>query len=108
MHPDEEYQYSMLYEDEDYAVWIDLKQQIVNIFSSERGLTLHFGCEEFEAFRQTISKYLRTGIDEQNIEVYLDQSSLTLHFSHDDLQHFGGMLNGLGLMPRWWICWHYC
>ena len=107
MHPDEEYQYSMLYEDDDYAVWIDLKQQIVNIFSSERGLTLHFRCEEFEIFRQAINNFRGTDIDGRNIEVYLEQSGLTMDFSRDELENFVDMLNDLGLMPRWWIYW-YC
>ena len=108
MHPGEEYQYSMLYEDEDYVVWVDLKHRVVNISSSERGLKLYFGCEEFEACRETIKNYFRTNTNKQNTEVYLDQSSLTLHFSRNDLQNFGDMMNRLGLMPKWWVYWYHC
>jgi hypothetical protein len=108
MQPDEEYQYSMIDEDESYEVLMDLKQQIVSILSGERGLTVHFGCEEFEVLRQAANNFLGTGIDKQNIEVYLNQSSLALDFSRDDLQNFGDIFDGLGLMPRWWIYWYYC
>jgi len=44
-----------IYEGEDYLIWVDIDEQVVNIFLAEKGLTLHFAYEDFESFRQAIN-----------------------------------------------------
>ncbi|MFC1713723.1 hypothetical protein ACFL6S_08645 [Candidatus Poribacteria bacterium] len=104
--PCEEDLYPIIYEDEDYEIWIDLDERIVDIFFRERGLTLHLTDEEYQAFRQTVINFTWVDVDEQVIDIYLETSGLKLVFSHKDLQSLKDVLNRLELLPKWWIHWH--
>ena len=106
MQPREDYEYPTIYKDENYAIWIDVAEQVVNIFFTERGLTLHLTYEDFQAFREDINSLIWTDTDEEIVDVYLEESGLALYFTYEDFEVFRDILNSLGLIPKWWICWN--
>jgi len=105
MQPYEDNQYPTIYKDENYAIWIDVAEQIANIFFSERGLTLHMTYEDFQAFREDINSLFWIDTDEQMVDVYLEESELTLHFACEDLDAFKDALNSLEMRLKRWTYW---
>ena len=99
-------QYPTIYEDENYAIWIDVDEQIVNIFFTERGLTLHFTYEDFQSLREDINDPIRPDTDERMVDIYLEESALALYFTYEDFEAFRDILNSLELMPKRRIYWH--
>jgi hypothetical protein len=106
MEPYEDDQYPTIYKDENYAIWIDIAEQVVNIFFRARGLTLHFTYEDFRIFREFVNSLIWVDTDEQMIDVYLEESELTLHFAYEDFEAFRDILDSLELVPKWWIYWN--
>jgi|GEM_PF-1244871 len=106
MQPYEDDLYPTLYEDEDYAIWIDVVRQIVNIFLRERGLTLHLTYEDFQVFREAMNNPIWVDTDEQIVDLYLEESGLTVRFAYEDFEAFRDIVNILELTPKWWICWN--
>lgn len=106
MQPREDDQYPTIYEDEDYSIWISIAGQVVNIFMGERGLTLHFSYEDFQAFREDMNSLIWEDTDEQIINVYMEESGLALHFACEDLEAFKDILNSLEMITKCWLSWN--
>ena len=86
-------QYPTIYKDENYAIWIDIADQFVNIFMRERGLTLLFTYEDFQSFREAANSLIWPHTDEQMVDIYLEESGLSLHFTYEDFRVFRDILN---------------
>lgn len=95
-----------IYEDENYTIWIDNDEQIVNIFLEEKGLTLHLDYEEFDAFRKNIGRLTSVDIDKRTASVFLAERGLTLHFPYEDFLIFKALMESIETWPKWWMCWN--
>ncbi len=102
---DEEEQYITMYSDDDYVIWIDISEQVINVFLANNGLTIHFSYEDFGAFRKAINKLIWIDMEEQ-IDIFLDERGLTLHFAYEDFFIFREIINSMEISPRFGAIWN--
>ncbi len=99
-------QYLTVYEDDDYMVWVDAGEGVVNIFFREKGLTLHFSYEDFRDFRESLSDPTSADMDEEFSEIYMEERGIGLYFNREEFHLFADILNSLEVIPTWFLCWN--
>ena len=103
-------EYLTIYEDADYMVWVDTAKGVINIFLQAKGLTLHFSYEDFRDFRESLSAPTWADMDEdfseEFSEVYMAERGIGLYFDREELRSFVDILNSLGVISEWSLCWN--
>ena len=99
-------QYLTIYEDDDYIVWVDIAEGVINIFIQAKGLTLHFSYEDFQDFRESLSDQISMDMDEEFSEIYMEERGVGLYFDHEEFNHFRDLLNSLEIISSWFLCWN--
>ena len=67
---------------------------------------MHFSCEDFRAFRESLNSLVLVDVDEELSEVHMEKSGIGLYFDYEEYHVFRDVLNNLEIVSRWFLCWN--